>query len=128
MAINMMDIVNKNGDKIDTKSILKKNLALRYAKYPPLKAMAYWRPLKRLSRLPLQEKRQFPYIHLTDAWSMLSLTSRKPFFIHFPRNSRDGTRLKYLSVTRAFSPSLTSRLTLLNILKAISLPARRNGR
>ena len=39
MAVNMMDVVNKNGDKIDTNK-LEKELGVRYAKYRLLRVRA----------------------------------------------------------------------------------------
>ena len=47
MAVNMMDVVKKNGDKIDTKR-LERNWALPYAKYRLLGETELTRRLRRL--------------------------------------------------------------------------------
>ena len=103
VAVNMMDIVRKNGDQIHIDE-LSRQLGCKVVDISALRETRQPRQLKRLSRLQ-RMARQFLFIHSQVQLSMQLLISKRQLFIIFQMSSRDGTLSKYLSVMIRFSSS-----------------------
>ena len=91
VAVNMMDVVKKNGDKIDI-SELSRQLGCKVSQR-----------LQRLLSTLLITAKPLLCTHSPDPSSMQSRISKKQLYIICPRSSSVGTLLRFSSATKRFS-------------------------
>ena len=116
MAINMMDVVNKNGDKIDTKK-LEKELGVTVCTISALRGEGVMEAAQKAVDIASSGVKTIPMHTFGGSVEHALATLRRPLSTHFLRNSRDGTLSKYLSVTKRCLNSSIYQLKRLNILK-----------
>ena len=90
IAINMMDVVKKNGDKIDT-AMLSKELGCKIVEISALKGTGVMEAAGENEDFQPRAPKPFLCTPSPELLSMRSLTLRRLCFIRCPRTSRDGT-------------------------------------
>ena len=104
VAINMIDVVKKNGDKINIQE-LSRQLGCKVVEISALKGTGI-REAAEAAIDAAKNGKTVPMPPSQAVSSMPSLISRKPPFTICPRSSRDGTPLRFLSVMTRFSEIL----------------------
>lgn len=97
IAINMMDVVRKNGDQINTGE-LSRELGCQVVEISALKGTGVMEPPRPPWRLP-RTARPSPCTPSPAPWSIPLPTSRRPPYIPCPRSSSAGTPSRSSSVT-----------------------------
>ena len=103
VAINMMDVVKKNGDSINTQE-LARELGCKVVEISALKGTGVMLAAEEAVRAA-NGGRPSPCTPSPAPWSTPLPTLRRPPYIPCPRNSSAGTPSRSSSVTTRFSPS-----------------------
>ena len=101
VAVNMMDVVKKNGDKIDI-SELSRQLGCKVVEISALKGTGITEAAEAAIDAARTAK-PFLCTHSPDPSSMQSRISKKQLYIICPRSSSVGTLLRFSSATKRFS-------------------------